>query len=172
MLDELRAQKKGAWEDYLQFCVFAYNTFTHGSSKSPYELMFGRKPVLPINYHLQMDNIKDLDQAGTCLQHASCIPLHFITIFIGETEVNMLEKAKAIVYAFNPECFEVDALVLKKDFTRRKRKGGKLDEEWDGPYRVLRVLGRGLYRLENVADPKKVIPRVKGVHLKKYPVQF
>ena len=31
-------------------------------------------------------------------------------------------------------CFRVGSTVLKKDFTRKKRKGGKLDYRWQGPY--------------------------------------
>ena len=35
-------------EDYLDECVFAYNTAVHESSKyTPFELMFGRKAVIP-----------------------------------------------------------------------------------------------------------------------------
>jgi len=33
-------------------------------------------------------------------------------------------------------CFHVGSLVLKKDFTRKKRKGGKLDYRWTGPYTI------------------------------------
>lgn len=61
-------------------------------------------------------------------------------------------------------------MVLKKDFTRKKRKGGKLDTKWLGPFKILGSLGRGLYRLQGV-QTGKVIPRVNGVHLKPYNVQ-
>ena len=102
-----------------------------------------------------------------------------------EARQKTLEEARAnILYAqqkqkeaydkkhFIPECFQVGSVVLKKDFTRRKRKGGKLDEKWVGPYRIVNALGRGLYRLEDVADSKKVVSRVNGVHLKKYHVRI
>ena len=36
-------------QDYLDTCVYAYNTSRHDSSwYSPFEVMFGRKPVLPV----------------------------------------------------------------------------------------------------------------------------
>ena len=41
--------------------------------------------------------------------------------------------------------FNVGCLVLKKDFTRKKRKGGKLDSRWLGPYRLASSLGKGLF---------------------------
>ena len=114
-----------------------------------------------------------------------------LLLCLGEAEVNMkaiqemLEEARSnILYAqqkqkeaydrkhFVPECFKVGSVVLKKDFNRRKRKGGKLDEKWVGPYRIIRVLGRGLYRLEEVSDATWIINRINGVHLKQYKVIY
>ena len=37
--------------------------------------------------------------------------------------------------------------VLMKDFRRKKRKGGKLDYEWKGPYEITDCLGKGLNML-------------------------
>jgi hypothetical protein len=101
-----------------------------------------------------------------------------------EARENVLEVAKAnIVKAqmkqkkqydkkhFQPEVFSVGAIVLKKDFTRKKRKGGKLDDKWVDPYRIEAALGRGLYRLQEVADSTKKIERVNGCHLKQYNVR-
>ena len=92
-----------------------------------------------------------------------------------------LEEAKANIIAaqqkqeeiydhkqHQSEVFTIGTKVLKKDFTRKKRKGGKLDSKWTGPYKVTKSLERGLYRLEEVKDPSKIISRVNGVHLKPY----
>lgn len=50
MLTKFIQMKKSAWEDYLDTCVYAYNTSVHESSRfTPYELMFGRKAILPID---------------------------------------------------------------------------------------------------------------------------
>ena len=69
------------------------------------------------------------------------------------------------------EAYKLGAVVLKKDFTRKKRKGGKLDAKWLGPFTIVGSLGRGLYRLQMIGT-NKVIPRVNGVHLKPYNVRF
>lgn len=58
---------------------------------------------------------------------------------------------------FLPEVFRVGAMVLKKDFGRKKCKGGKLDPKWVGPFKIIAALGRGLYRLEEMADATKII---------------
>ena len=70
-----------------------------------------------------------------------------------------------------PEVYQVGSVVLKKDFTRKKRKGGKLDEKWLGPFKIVGSLGRGLYRIMEIHNGK-VVPRVHGVHLKPYHVNL
>ena len=50
MLVKFVDEKKETWEDYLDTCIYAYNTSRHESSLfTPFELMFGRKVVLPID---------------------------------------------------------------------------------------------------------------------------
>ena len=51
-------------------------------------------------------------------------------------------------------CFNVGSNVLKKDFTRKKRKGGKLDYHWNGPYKIIASIGRGLFKLEEINNGK------------------
>ena len=58
-------------------------------------------------------------------------------------------------------------LVLKKDFLRKKRKGGKLDHRYVGPYKILKILTKGAYLLQLVAN-SEVVVRVTGSHLKPY----
>ena len=52
-----------------------------------------------------------------------------------------------------PPTFHLGAQVLKKDFTRKWRLGGKLDSKWIGPYSIVANLGKGLFRLQKVDDP-------------------
>ena len=50
MLVKFIAEKKETWEDYIDTCIYAYNTAKHESTKfTPFELMFFRKPILPID---------------------------------------------------------------------------------------------------------------------------
>ena len=51
---------------------------------------------------------------------------------------------------------------------RKKRKGGggKLDSKWIDPFRIIKVLGKGLYSLESFDEPPVMVGRVNGVHLK------
>ena len=50
MLHKYIQEKKEKWDDYLDTCSFAYNTSKHEPTKfTPFEIMFGRKAILPLN---------------------------------------------------------------------------------------------------------------------------
>lgn len=51
-------------------------------------------------------------------------------------------------------CFSVGSTVLKKDFTRKKRRGGKLDYHWQGPYTITAALGKRLFQLKELNGDK------------------
>ena len=55
------------------------------------------------------------------------------------------------------ECFGVGSAVLLKDFNRKKRKGGKLDFRWQGPFEIISSLGTGLFKLKTTWNQDKHI---------------
>ena len=62
MLVKFVESKKETWQNYLDTCVYAYNTSRHGSSKfTPFELLFGRQPVLPVDIRLDASKIEAVD---------------------------------------------------------------------------------------------------------------
>ena len=62
MLVKFVESKKETWEDYLDTCVYAYNTSRHDSSKSfPFELMFSKQAVLSIDIRLDARRIEAVD---------------------------------------------------------------------------------------------------------------
>ena len=70
----------------------------------------------------------------------------------------------------DPFVFRIGGLVMKEYFKRKKRRGGKLDPKWVGPYTIEGNLGRGLYHLQEVCNPTKFLSRVNRIHLKQYKV--
>ena len=52
------------------------------------------------------------------------------------------------------QSFSIGSVVVMKDFTRKKRRGGKLDLRWKGPFVITASLGRGLYKLKEVNGSK------------------
>ena len=181
MLRKYIQEKKEQWDDYLDTCSFAYNTLKHESTKfTPFEIMFGRKAILPL----------DLD-AG--VHQGSCNEAE-VTICSQETEIQQKESQhkaileevqKNIISAQKKQKEQYDkkhskavfycvgTQVLKKDFRKKKRKGGKLDFPWVGPYLITRSLGKGFYELQSCGKgPVTTIPRVSHVHIKVYKSLF
>jgi transposase InsO family protein len=75
MLIKFTEGRKDEWDQYLDTCVFAYNTAKHESTlHSPFEIMFGRKAILPVDldfekqngdqllneYHTSHENVSDI----------------------------------------------------------------------------------------------------------------
>ena len=66
-----------------------------------------------------------------------------------------------------PPKFAVGMRVLKKDFTRKKRKGGGMNHKWLGPYIIIKDLTKGFFSLRSVENGKET-KRIHGAHLKEY----
>ena len=69
-----------------------------------------------------------------------------------------------------PNSFSIGEFVLKKDFKRTKRAGGKLETRYVGPYMIMKIHGKGFYRLKQVGNEECVVERIKGAYLKPYQV--
>ena len=138
--------------------------------------MFGRVAVIPNDINkdgqtqvLQMQEVDD-DQINKFLDGGKNT---FEAVKANTLIAQERQKACYDRKHTNPNIFEVGLTVLKKDFRRKKRAGGKLDSSWLGPYTIVKALGRGLYSLQGMVEPSKIISRVNGTHLKRYyqPIQ-
>ena len=75
LLRTLPPEKKKRWPQALPHLLFAYNTSVHQSTgHSPYELMFGQKPQLPVDFLLGLgaedpDNTPPTDWVTTHKEH-------------------------------------------------------------------------------------------------------
>ena len=176
MLGKFVGDKKESWSSLLDTCVFAYNTSRQESTKfTPFQLMFNRQATIPIDLELKKSDSQDLATAYTQLPDVDLDEQQ-------QRRMNIIEEAKKNIEVAQqkqktiydrkhakPHCFEKDQLVLKLDPTRRKRKGGKLDPKYLGPFKIIKALGNGTYHL---ADPKKpdAILKATGSHIKPYKV--
>ena len=72
MIVKLIKENKESWDEFLDTCVFAYNTAEHESTKfTSFELMCSRKAVIPVNIEksgseveIQISDIDILDTEG------------------------------------------------------------------------------------------------------------
>ena len=174
MIAKFVNDKKDTWSDFLDTSVFAYNTSRHASSKfTPFELMFNRRATIPIDIELRKEMSEELAAGYHELREPDPAAME-------EKRKNQLEEAKENILCaqkkqkeqydkkhVKPHLFQPGQLVLKKDFTRRKRKGGKLDSKFLGPYTIVKALGNGTYLLAREGRPEEKA-QATGAHLKPY----
>ena len=158
------AQKnRESWDEKLPEIVYSYNSAVHESSRhTPFEAMFGRVAKLPVDFntastHSPEEKLQEYLTAADPLE--------------GEREAKRRKTEDAIKANIQTAqqkqkhyydkrhgtstCFTVGDTVLKKDFRRKKRKGGKLDYRWEGPFLIMAILGKGLFQLKEL-DGEKV----------------
>ena len=67
MLGTLENLQKSDWKKYVNFLVYSYNCTHHESTRvSPFELMFGRKPKLPIDSVFEQTNRDNSSKSSHC----------------------------------------------------------------------------------------------------------
>ena len=155
-LSKFAQVNKDMWDEKLAEVIYSYNTAVQESSKhTPFEAMFGRMGRLPVDFNAN----KEFD-ADKKVQHfaASDEPDEEERSAKrrrteAEVKANIAEAQRKQKQDYDRRhgagsCYTVGAEVLKRDFTRKKRRGGKLDYRWQGPYVIIASLGKGLYRLK------------------------
>lgn len=89
MLIKYVHEKHENWDQFLDTCIFAYNTSVQESTKyCPFELMFGRKATLPID--LEFENRNALEEMKTATEFDSS---EVETLF--EKRKELIEAAKS-----------------------------------------------------------------------------
>ncbi|KAL0319732.1 UNVERIFIED_CONTAM: hypothetical protein Sradi_5234700 [Sesamum radiatum] len=73
--------------------------------------------------------------------------------------------AKAYNARVRPRNFQVGDSVLRK--VEAFGRIGKLDPKWEGPYKVMKIVNRGAYKLQQM-DGKSVPCTWNGANFKKY----
>lgn len=177
MLTKYVHDKKNSWDDFIDTCVFAYNTSKHESTTfTPFELMFGRKAYLPVDVDLEKATPEQLlddwqEASYTTVDVENAFAARKQAVKDAKCSIKKAQGKQKYHYDlkhFKPCVYDVGRKVLLKDFTRKKRKGGKLDRKWIGPYEIKKNLGRGLYALSAIGNPSVSVKRVTGAQLKPY----
>ena len=156
--------------------LWPFDQLQESTNISPYEALFGRIANLPIDFNQQYNyspedeltkfyNAESPDKENEKKRRDEQLKAISDNIAKAqEQQKRQYDRRYAVAGTYS-----TGILVLKKDLTRKKRKGGKLDEKWEGPFQIIANLGKGMYRLEEVRN-KKILQRVCGMHMKPYRV--
>ena len=123
MLVKYVHDKKEVWDDHLDTCIYAYNTAVQESTSfTPFELMFGRKAVLPIEIDFEKREADELFHQYT----TESIAANHIQVLTDQRLQNLQLARKNITRAQEkqkemydrkhacPGSFVMEDLVLKK----------------------------------------------------------
>ncbi len=139
--------RKTNWDDQLPFVTFNYNASIHASTKQvPFEMMYGRTPVLPFDY--QDTNVT-----------LSYDPEHStkLTQFLA----NLNEDAKKVIIAHQERYkelydtnrsdppYKIGDLVLVKTNNMRH----KFDIRYEGPFKIIQQLTPKTFIVQHIKKP-------------------
>ena len=171
MLAKFFSTKQTVWSSCLDTCTFAYNTSRHESSTyTPFQLMFDRQTILPIDIDLQKESGDELHHKYQVLNDPDIVAIQRKhQVILEDPKKHILDAQKKQKQKYDskhakPDCFQVGELVMKKNFRRKKMKGCQLQDRFDGPHRVVKMQ-HGVYELINKDG---TLIRATGGHLKMY----
>ncbi|XP_072088114.1 uncharacterized protein [Arachis hypogaea] len=148
--------KKGAWADELASVLWSYRTTEQSTTEeTPFRLTYGVDAMIPVEIgesspRLLLKGVeeaveKDLVDEAREMAHLTEVAL--------KQSIALRYNAKVLKSEF-----EKDDLVLRcNDIGLATQGEGKLAANWEGPYRVREVLGKGAYKLEKLDG--REIPR-------------
>ncbi|XP_015969769.1 uncharacterized protein LOC107493196 [Arachis duranensis] len=148
--------KKGAWADELASVLWSYRTTEQSSTKeTPFRLTYGSDAVIPVEIgepspRLLLKGVeetveKDLLDETREMAHLAEAAL--------KQRMALRYNAKALKRGFE----ENDLVLRRNDIGPSTPGEGKLAANWEGPYRIKEVIGRGAYKLERLNS--KEVPR-------------
>ena len=176
MLVKFVRDKRNVWDEFLETYVYAYNTSVQESSGfTPFELMFGRKALLPIDIDCcekDPELLKDQfnkEVSSEALQHITTVCLENLN----QARVNIKKAQEKQKEQYDkkhaqPNAFLVGEKVFKKDFRQKKRAMGKMDANYAGPFIITKSLGKWFDALQGVGNHAECVTRVHGAYLKPY----
>ena len=131
MLGTLSNEKKVKWKDYVQSLVHAYNCTPHETTGfTPYELMFGRKPVLPIDHEL---HTRDKEGHQTYTKFAGKLKEH-IEYCMNLAHKHVFQGCQVQCYSYRPNTrakgatlVEGDTVLVRKTAVKGRE---KLADKW------------------------------------------
>ncbi|XP_057418416.1 uncharacterized protein LOC130712607 [Lotus japonicus] len=148
-------EAKGAWLDELPVVIWYYNTTQHSTTgETPFRMTYGADAILP----MEIDNNSWRTSPQFEGENPSNMEVELDLLSETRHEARIREATMKLRAAakydmkVHPRAMQEGDLVLKK---RTGNTGNKLNSIWEGPYKILKVLGRGAYHLESL-DGRRV----------------
>jgi len=142
------------WDDYLDMLELGFNAATQSSTqRSPFELMYGRKPRLPIDVALADISPKNpaaIDRAERMQTALRFAREHLVSAQQRQTR-NADQHRRPAVFAVG------DSVLLSTDGLQLRQGTNKLCSRYIGPFEVIEVINPNAYKL-------KLPPQLQALH--------
>jgi transposase InsO family protein len=163
------AKDRRRWTEHTQPTIFAYNIGVHRSTGfSPYFLMHGRRPKLPIEFIINTQN----EQTRNPHQHYANKLQQIMTEAYREARVTQEKAARRTEKQKGKKrkqaVFRANDMVMYFESEKRadaKQLPRKLTKNASGPHRVLRQIDAHRYIIHHTIRMKEVIVSVRDISL-------
>ena len=153
------------WDDYLDMLELGFNSAVQSSTQmSPYELLYGMKPRLPIDVaisSLSPINPAAADRAGR-MQGAMAVARRNLAT----AQANQVRNARRRVAAF----VVGESVMLSTDGISIVGVGNKLTARYVGPFKIVKIVNANAYTIELPPQLRALHPTFDIDKLKKYHV--
>ncbi|KAK2998728.1 hypothetical protein RJ639_022763 [Escallonia herrerae] len=152
---------KGAWVDELPKVLWAYRTTPHSvTGETPFLLCFGTEALLPVEVGLPTVRVLQFSEAEN--EENLRGNLDLLDDVRAQALDRVISTKQRVARFYNRRVrmriFRVGDLVLRKlEVSDPKAAVGKLSPNWEGPYKISKVLRPGAYSLETLSG--EAIPR-------------
>jgi ribonuclease HI/transposase InsO family protein len=163
------------WHETLSEALWAHRISKHGATKvTPFELVYGQEAVLPVEINLnalriaRQNNLSAVDYSNLMLDRLDEVTDERMRA-LAEIERDKMRVAKAYNKKVKAKSFQVGDLVWKTilPIGSRSNKFGKWSPNWEGPYRIEKVVPGNSYFVSDTRGYE--LPKaLNGKYLKKY----
>ncbi|GMP45913.1 hypothetical protein CsSME_00014254 [Camellia sinensis var. sinensis] len=156
-----RQKAKGKWAEELPHVLWAYRTTPQRSTgETPFSLAYGMEAVIPLEVGLPTIRSENFDPDLN--DEAITLELDLAEERREKTLVHIASYQQELSRKYNktvhPRQFKIGDWVLRKVMGNTMVPGdSKLGPNWEGPYKVVGLVGKGAYHLED--EDGKAIPR-------------
>ncbi|KAG0890595.1 hypothetical protein G6F61_012651 [Rhizopus arrhizus] len=180
ILQKRSTEEKEDWHLYLPAALFAYRSIKQATTKqSPFFLMYGYEPKTPFDNNHRIIGFKT-PKFDAILMHRTIHQIRNLNLVreqsaqsIKQTQVaqkkaienKILEEKKELKPPFKLG----DIVLLYKDYMATSW-SGKLQDNWEGPFIIHSILGKGTYHIKSFKSDDNRIRRVHGNRLKIYAI--
>ncbi|KAL8108705.1 hypothetical protein AgCh_008657 [Apium graveolens] len=156
ILDGLKKRiekSRNNWVDEILPILWAYRTTCRVTTDAtPFMLAYGAEAVVPVEISHSSPRIQAFDEKEN--EEGQKLALDLIDEVRDKAHAKIVEYQKKASFYYNlrvkERFFKQGDLVLRKIEASGVGQKGKLAPNWEGPYRVKSVQGRGTYKLETM----------------------